>query len=73
MRWRSREEPWGFHHCEARALKWDTSSGLTEEEEEGLVEVLWQRNWFCTKRGAVLRRRLRFRIEVERRGVPITN
>jgi len=34
----------GFHHCEARALKWDTSSGLTEEDGEELVAVLWQRN-----------------------------
>lgn len=33
MRWRSREEPWGSHHEEARALKWDTSVGSTVEAE----------------------------------------
>lgn len=31
MRWRRREEPWGSHHVDARALKWDISVGLTEE------------------------------------------
>lgn len=30
MRWRSREEPWGSHHDDARALKWEISVGLTE-------------------------------------------
>ena len=65
MRCRSREEPWGSHHVDARALKCETSSGLTEE-------VLWARNWFCTNRGAVLRRRLRLRREVGRRGAAIT-
>lgn len=31
MRWRRREEPWGSHHVDARALKWEISVGLTEE------------------------------------------
>jgi hypothetical protein len=31
MRWRMREEPLGFHQSAARALKWETSSGFTEE------------------------------------------
>jgi hypothetical protein len=65
IRCRSREEPWGSHHVDARALKCETSSGLTEE-------VLCARNWFCTKRGAALRRRLRLRREVGRRGAAIT-
>lgn len=30
MRWRRREEPWGSHHVDARALKWEISVGLTE-------------------------------------------
>jgi hypothetical protein len=34
MRWRSREEPWGSHQVEARALKWEISVGETEEVEE---------------------------------------
>lgn len=42
MRWRSREEPWAFHQSAARSLKWETSSGLTEEklddEEDDVVE-----------------------------------
>lgn len=41
IRWRSREEPWGSHHEEARALKWETSVALTEledAEESELVE-----------------------------------
>lgn len=33
MRWRSREEPWGSHQEEARALKCDTSVGSTVEGE----------------------------------------
>lgn len=33
IRWRRREEPCGSHHVEARALKWNTSAGLTEEVE----------------------------------------
>jgi hypothetical protein len=65
IRCRSREEPWGSHHVDARALKCETSSGLTEE-------VLWARNWFCTNLGAALRRRLRLRREVGRRGAAIT-
>lgn len=32
MRWRTREEPWGSHHVEARALKCDISEALTEGE-----------------------------------------
>jgi len=35
MRCRTREEPWGSHHVEARALKWDISEAFTEGEEEG--------------------------------------
>lgn len=31
MRWRAREEPWGAHQVEARALKWEISSALTDE------------------------------------------
>ena len=38
MRCRRREDPWGSHHVEARALKCDTSVGLTEEVEAGEVE-----------------------------------
>lgn len=30
MRCRIREEPWGSHHVDARALKWEISVGLTE-------------------------------------------
>lgn len=60
MRWRSRDEPLGSHHVDARALKCDTSVGLTEDA------VLWTRNWFCTNRGADRRRRLRLRREVGR-------
>ncbi len=33
MRWSSREGPWGSHHVEARALKWEISVGLTVEVE----------------------------------------
>ena len=29
MRCKRREEPCGSHHVEARALKWETSVGLT--------------------------------------------
>jgi hypothetical protein len=32
MRCSRREEPCGSHHSAARALKWETSSGLTEEK-----------------------------------------
>ena len=31
MRWSRREEPWGSHHEEASAEKWDNSIGETEE------------------------------------------
>ena len=34
MRCSRRDEPWGSHQSAARALKWETSSGLTEEDEE---------------------------------------
>jgi hypothetical protein len=39
MRCKRREEPWGSHHVEARALKCDTSVGLTEEVGLGVEEV----------------------------------
>lgn len=36
MRWRRREGPWGSHQDDARLLKWEISSGLTEEKvDEG--------------------------------------
>src|SRR3569833_91623 len=35
MRWRRRDEPLASHHVEARAPKWDISSGLTEEDGPG--------------------------------------
>ena len=38
MRWRIRDEPWGSHHVEARALKCEISSALTEEK--GVVDEL---------------------------------
>lgn len=34
MRCSRREEPWGSHHSAARAVKWETSLGLTEEKVE---------------------------------------
>ena len=39
MRWRALEEPWGSHHVEARALKWEISSALTDE-----CHLVW-RGW----------------------------
>jgi hypothetical protein len=36
MRWRRREGPWGSHHDDASALKWDTSVGSTVELGVGL-------------------------------------
>lgn len=54
MRWRRREEPWGSHHVEARALKWETSVGFTEVVYEaafalglgeGEEDVVRGRNW----------------------------
>jgi len=36
MRCRSREGPWGSHHDEASALKWETSVGSTVEWDVGL-------------------------------------
>jgi hypothetical protein len=38
-----REEPWGSHQVEARALKWETSEGLTEESGRGVVVKGWVR------------------------------
>lgn len=35
IRWRTREEPCGSHHVEARASKWDISEALTEVEGLG--------------------------------------
>ena len=67
MRCRSREEPCGSHHVEARALKCDTSVGFTEEVV--LCARTW--NWFRTNRGAARRRRLRLRREVGRSGVVV--
>lgn len=66
MRCNNLDEPCGSHHVDARALKCETSSGLTLESAP--EPVLWKRNWFCTNRGAVRRRRLRFRIDVGRSG-----
>jgi len=34
MRWSMREGPWGSHHDEARALKWEISEGSMEEDVE---------------------------------------
>lgn len=34
MRCSRRDEPWGSHQSAARALKWETSSGLTDEDED---------------------------------------
>lgn len=58
MRCSTREEPWGSHHVEARALKCDISEALTEGEtgccgggvEEAALDVfvLWHR--LATKR-----------------------
>ena len=47
-------------------MKWETSVGLTEEEEverggEEAPAVLCVRNWFWTERGTRLRRRRRLR------------
>ena len=65
MRCSSREDPCGSHHVEARALKCDTSVGLTDEV------VLWERNWFRTNRGEARRRRFRLRREVGSSGVDV--
>lgn len=48
MRWRRREGPWGSHQLLARALKWETSVGSTEEcggveEDSGAVEEAEER------------------------------
>jgi hypothetical protein len=43
MRWRRRDGPWGSHQLLARALKWETSVGSTEEVEEWRRETWW--NW----------------------------
>lgn len=66
MRCSNLDEPCGSHHVDARALKCETSSGLTLDFAP--EPVLWKRNWFCTNRGAVRRRRLRFRMDVGRSG-----
>jgi hypothetical protein len=34
MRCKSLEGPWGSHHVDARRVKWLTSEGDTEDEEE---------------------------------------
>lgn len=39
IRCRSRDEPWGSHHSEAKASKCDTSSGLTDEKVECHFDV----------------------------------
>ena len=65
MRCSNRDEPCGSHHVEARALKCDTSVGLTDEV------VLCERNWFRMNRGEAWRRRFRLRIEVGRSGVDV--
>jgi hypothetical protein len=65
MRCKSREEPCGSHHVEARALKCDTSVGLTDDV------VLCERNWFRTNRGEAKRRRFRLRRDVGRSGVDV--
>jgi hypothetical protein len=36
MRWSRRDDPCGFHQSAARALKWETSSGFTEEVEDAV-------------------------------------
>lgn len=65
MRCRRREGPWGFHHVEARALKWEISLGETDGEDEEDARWFWK--WHLTKRGAVRRRRLRLRGDVGER------
>lgn len=37
IRCSTRDEPWGSHHVDARALKWDISEALTDGESEGFV------------------------------------
>lgn len=44
MRCRSREGPCGSHQLEARALKWDTSVGSTEDVEVEVLEA-WASCW----------------------------
>jgi hypothetical protein len=58
MRWRSRAGPCGSHHVEARALKCETSVGLTEEVEVEVEVEVW--------RGGGRRRGLRWRRAVGR-------
>jgi hypothetical protein len=43
MRWSRREGPWGSHHEEASALKWDTSVGSTVPVGVVDGEGLWLR------------------------------
>lgn len=72
IRWRTREEPCGSHHVEARALKCDISEALTEgdsewcgggvEEAVWVVVVLWYRqtrDGVVTDGGCMLRRKWR--------------
>ena len=54
IRCKRREEPCGSHHVEAKALKWDTSAGLTDDVE--LCRICW----------ALRRSRERFLSAVER-------
>jgi hypothetical protein len=74
IRCKRRDGPWGSHQVDARALKCETSVGLTEEEEvekdekgvdlngdEEIAGVLCPRNWFWTERGVPLRRRRKLR------------
>jgi hypothetical protein len=83
MRCRTREEPWGSHHVEARALKCDISEAFTEGEsvcggggggveEEALdVFVLWYRlamEGMVTHEERMLRRNRRA-VAVVRRGI----
>lgn len=70
MRCNSREEPWGSHQVEARALKWEISRGLTEEgegfgdawawlaEEDGAAEAERARNPNCRNPGEDRRRKM---------------
>lgn len=60
MRWRRREEPWGSHHVDARALKWEISVGFTEElvavEEEDRDRKITEGEGLRPKIVRVLRR-----------------
>lgn len=56
MRWRSREEPWGSHHEEARAEKWESSVGETEDGKEEVERVC--NRWGVRRKREILRGRL---------------